>query len=83
MGEFLNHNSFLLSVVFLWLAAAWGLLRKERSWQRWLALGAVSAVLLIGYDAVRPAQATGGDAETLRAQIGAGQPVLLEFQSQN
>jgi len=83
VGEFFNHNSFLMSVVILWLAAAWVLLRKERDWRRWLAFGAVSVVLLMGYYALRPAQATSGDADALHAQIGAGQPVLLEFQSQN
>lgn len=83
MDEFLNHNSFLMLIAVLWLAAAWSLLRKERDWRRWLWLGGITAVLAGVYFGFQPAQATSGDADALRAQIGAGQPVLLEFQSQN
>lgn len=83
MGEFLNHNSFLMLVAVIWLAAAAVLLRKGRGWRSWLVMGGISVALLLGYSALRPAAATNGDADALRARIGAGQPVLLEFQSQN
>ena len=83
MGEFLNHYSFLMTMVFLWALAAWQLLRKDRNQQRWLVFGGITVVLLLGYLVLRPAQATNADAEGIRAQIGAGQPVLLEFQSRN
>lgn len=83
MGEFLNHNSFLLTIAVLWIAAAVTLLRRNRSWRSWLWLGGITAVLAGVYFSFQPAAATNGDADTLRAQIGAGQPVLLELQSQN
>lgn len=80
---FLNHNSFVILALFIWVVALFVL--RQRGWKMssWLILGGLTAVLAVGYFALRPAQATSDQAAEIRAQIGQGTPVLLEFQSKN
>jgi hypothetical protein len=80
---FLNHNSFVILALFIWVVALFAL--RQRGWKKssWLILGGLTAVLAVGYFALRPAQATSDQAAEIRAQIGQGTPVLLEFQSKN
>jgi hypothetical protein len=40
-------------------------------------------VLILVYLGIRPDAAASSQVDEIRAQIGAGTPVLLEFQSQN
>ena len=83
MGSFINHNSFLLLAVILWLIAAFVLLRKARGQREFILLGAVTVALAAGFFLMRPAPIADDSAAELKAQIGAGLPVLLEFRSQN
>ena len=83
MGGFVNHNSFLLLVGILWVIAAGLLLRKDRNHRQFIMLGLVTVVLAAGFLLLRPAPIADDQASDLKAQIGAGKPVLLEFRSQN
>ncbi len=80
---FLNHNSFVILSLFIWVVALIAL--RQRGWKKgsWLVMVGLTAVLAVGYFALRPTQATSDQAEEIRAQIGQGTPVLLEFQSKN
>ncbi|MGD2027348.1 MAG: hypothetical protein PVI99_05985 [Anaerolineales bacterium] len=83
MGEFFNHNSFLLILVVIWAAAAAILLRGGLDGRKLLLIGGLAVLLLAGYMIFRPAAATGDSAQRVHEKIGAGQSVLLEFQSKN
>lgn len=83
MGLFLNHNSFLLTIILVFLGVAVAILRRGREPRQLAALGVVALVLALVYFGMRPSAADSGQADDIRAQIGAGMPVLLEFQSQN
>ncbi|MBN2043470.1 MAG: hypothetical protein JW757_00505 [Anaerolineales bacterium] len=83
MGSFLNQNSFLLLVLILWLTAAGVLLRRDRNRRQIILLGAVTVVLAAGFSLLRPAPVSDVTAAAIKAQIGAGKPVLLQFRSQN
>ena len=83
MGQFINYNSFLLSVVIIFIGMAVALLRRGRGPRQLAALGAVGLVLVLVYFGMRPAGADSDQSAEIQTQIGAGTPVLLEFQSQN
>jgi hypothetical protein len=59
------------------------LLRNERNQRQFVLLGAVTVVLVAGFFLVRPTPVADDPAAEIKAQIGAGKPVLLEFRSQN
>ncbi len=81
--SFVNHYSFLILAVLILGVAAWRLLRNNPGRREWLLFGALAVVVLGGYYTFRPASGTQSPAADIQAQIGAGNPVLLEFQSQN
>lgn len=78
MLKFINQFSFVIFSIFFLVLAGIFLLRGGMTWLRIaifsvLLLGAVSAWLVL-----RPRQING---DLVRETIGAGKPVLLEFQS--
>lgn len=83
MGQFINYNSFLISVILILLGVAVAILRRGRQPKQLAILGGVAVVVLLVYLGLRPNAATSDEAAELQAQIGQGTPVLLEFQSQN
>ena len=79
--------SFVNQYSFLWIAAlglglaAFLLLRRSRGAESWISLGALAAGLLLAFLLFSPgSQAVDPNADVAQ-QIGAGMPVLLEFQS--
>ncbi len=58
------------------------LLTNKPKWNDYLAFGAVVTGLIIAWVILHPVQTLlVGDAKNIQAKIGAGKPVLLEFQS--
>lgn len=80
---FFNHNSFVILSLFIWLVTVVAL--RQRGWPQpsWMILAGLAVVLAAAYFLFRPASATSTEAAEIRAKIGQGMPVLLEFQSQN
>jgi hypothetical protein len=68
-------------VIFIILIAGVVLLRRGVSRGRVAVLVVLALALVAGWWFVRPVQTPHADIAALRAQIGAGTPVLLEFQS--
>jgi len=79
----INHNSFLMIVLFI--LAITIIVLRQRGWEMrsWLILGGLTIVLATGYFSLRPSPAASEEAEEVWAQVGQGVPVLLELQSQN
>jgi hypothetical protein len=77
----LNIYSAPLLVILIILVAGVVLLRRGVSRGRVVALGLIGLGFLAGWWFVRPVQTSHADIAALRAQIGAGTRVLLEFQS--
>lgn len=77
----INHNSFTIFAALLWITVSAVALRKISSPGNYL-LSAGLALFLVGlFFLVRPKQASPTDENPIQSQIGAGQVVLLEFQS--
>ena len=81
MGTLINQQSFVIGAILLLSVSAFLLLRdgpKRRDF-------AILALLTIGLAAIwyaaRPTATSIASAGQVQAQIGAGTPVLLEFQS--
>jgi hypothetical protein len=82
MQEILNQYSFFLMAGIVIIAAAFLLFSRGYDRQRlyvWLAMILGIAVVWV---VIRPQTGVSLSADEIRNQIGAGQPVLLEFQSQ-
>lgn len=77
----LNLYSLLLAGLLVLIVAGRYLLRGGVRRGRLAALVLVAVVLLAGWWLLRPVQTPHEDASALTSQIGAGTPVLLEFQS--
>ena len=81
VGQFLNQHSFTLGAAFaLGLLAIW-LFRDGITLNDLLAFGALALGLGIAYFFFNPGESSETDPEAVIEQIGAGTPVLLEFQS--
>lgn len=80
-GEYFNQHSFTISAIATWILLAIWLLRDGVRSSDLIALGALGAGLVIAYMLFNPGPSTEPDAEQVLARIGAGTPVLLEFQS--
>ncbi|MFV1857824.1 MAG: hypothetical protein ACC647_00550 [Anaerolineales bacterium] len=80
-GQFLNQHSFTLgAAVSLAFLAIWSL-RDGITLNDLLAFGALALGLGIAYFFFNPRESTETDVEAVLENIGAGTPVLLEFQS--
>ncbi len=78
----LNQYSFLILAVLLSLAAGSFLLRNNPTWRDFLAFGVIVAALVASWVVLHPVQTPlMEDAQKAQSLIGAGTPVLLEFQS--
>lgn len=81
MGRFVNQHSFSLFAAASLLVLAIILLRDGIQPSDFVALGALIVGLGIAYGFLRPGPGNLSEEEQVEAKIGAGQPVLLEFQS--
>jgi hypothetical protein len=80
MAVWINQHSFLLVAAALWFGVAVLLLRDGVRPMDVVALAVLAGAAWAAQALLRPTAAT-DEARALRAQIGAGRPVLLEFQS--
>jgi preprotein translocase subunit YajC len=81
MAELLNHHSYLLVAVVILLVVAFLLLRDGAKPFDFLMLAALLALLAGVWWLIRPDPDSRLAAAEVQAQIGVGQPVLLEFES--
>ncbi len=82
MASIFNQYSFLLLVLGLTVVAALVLLTRNPKWTDWLAFGVIVVGLVTAWLILHPRQTPlMDDARKVKAMIGAGTPVLLEFQS--
>jgi hypothetical protein len=82
MASMINQYSLFLILMALLLLLASFLFRKGIRIQPIIALLVIFAGILVAWMALRPTQTPLSDAASdIQARIGAGQPVLLEFQS--
>jgi UPF0716 family protein affecting phage T7 exclusion len=79
--QFINQHSFLLAILFLLALAVYTLVRVQAKLGAYLLLGLALAGVVIAWALFRPSPTEVGDAAAVQAQIGAGLPVLLSFQS--
>ena len=77
----INHYSTLWGLGILFALATYFLLRGERSAKKQIALALIGVALVATWFAIRPQSGSNEAADTLRAAIGQGQPILLELQS--
>jgi len=77
-----NQYSFILISFALIVVAGFILLSKNPRWNDFLAFGVIVAGFIAAWIIMHPVQTQlMGDAKNVQAMIGAGKPVLLEFQS--
>lgn len=82
MEQLYNHYSFLWIALGLTLVAGLVLLTHKPRLRDFISFGVIVAGLAVAWLVLHPRQtALMGDAQSVRAIIGAGKPVLLEFQS--
>lgn len=82
MFMFFNQYSFLILGILLSFAAGVFLLRNNPTWRDFLAFGVIVAALVASWVVLHPVQTPlMDDAKKAQSLIGAGTPVLLEFQS--
>jgi K+-transporting ATPase A subunit len=82
MGLVINQYSFLLIAAALTLVAGLVLLSNKPKWSDYLAFGVIVISLIMAWIIMRPRQTPlMDDAKMVKEMIGAGKPVLLEFQS--
>ena len=78
----LNQYSFVALCILLVVAAGCIKLRNQPKQKNYLAFGVVVTVLVVAWAIVHPRQTPlMNDAKLVKEMIGAGVPVLLEFQS--
>lgn len=80
-GQYFNQHSFTIIAVASVAALAIWLLRGGFQARDLLAVAALALGLGLAYRMFSPGASSETDAETVMSQIGAGTPVLLEFQS--
>lgn len=83
MAEFINHNSFLLSILLIWLGFGYVLIRKNNHPVKSNTFIILTLLLVAAYIAFRPNPPTSAQTAEIQSRIAAGTPVLLEFQSPN
>lgn len=78
----LRQYSFVLIALSLVITAGFILLTNKPKWNDYLAFGVIVAALITAWVILHPRQtALMDNAKKVQAMIGAGTPVLLEFQS--
>lgn len=82
MGLVVNQYSFLLLASALTLVVGLVLLSNKPKWNDYLAFGVIVAGLITAWIVMHPRPTPlMDDAKMVKEMIGAGKPVLLEFQS--
>ena len=81
MAALINQHSFVFAAVAALVLVSAVLFRDGARSQDWYALGALSAGLALAYGLLRPGPPTHSQIQAVDSLIGAGRPVLLEFQS--
>ena len=81
MQHWLNQHSFLVAAALALVVLAALLLRDGLRPADLIALGALCLGLALAFALLRPTANANAQADAVRAQIGQGKPVLLEFQS--
>ena len=82
MSTFVNQYSFILLAIGLLIVAGIILLTRKPRWNDYLAFGVIVGALLLAWVIVHPRETPlMDDARMVQEMIGAGTPVLLEFQS--
>lgn len=77
-----RQYSFVVIALGLVIAAGFILLTNKPKWNDYLAFGVIAAGLITAWVILHPRQTPlMDDAKMVQAMIGAGTPVLLEFQS--
>lgn len=77
-----NQYSFIFISIVLIVLAGFILLRNDPTARDFLAFGTIAAGFVAAWFLLHPVQTPlMDDAQKVKAVIGAGQPVLLEFQS--
>lgn len=81
MAEWINQHSFVLASVVALLLFGGIVVRAGAKPNDVLALAALAGGLLLASLLLRPGPSTHARVDDVRRLIGAGRPVLLEFQS--
>lgn len=81
MTEILNQYSFLILGVLIIALAVYALSRRGFRRLDWLLLIVLAGLVFAAWWVMHPTASRVQNAETVRERIGAGTPVLLEFQS--
>jgi hypothetical protein len=79
--SFINQNSFTIIAVASVGLLAFFLFRKGFETRNLFLVGALTLGLMLSFLLLQPGSSTTQDSADVLAQIGSGQPVLLEFQS--
>ncbi len=82
MQQYINTHSLVLIALALVIIVGFFLLRDKPKWSDLLAFGVIVVGLAAAWFALRPTQSPLMESSAkVQAMIGAGKPVLLEFQS--
>ena len=81
MSTFINQHSFAIGAILILGICAVIMLRDGPKRRDLLILALLTISLVTIWHALRPTAHPETNAEQVRAQIGAGTPILLEFQS--
>ena len=82
MAQFINYYSFLLVSIGIVAVAALVLLTNKPKLNDYISFGAITLIAIMTWVILHPRQtALMDDSKTVLQMIGAGTPVLLEFQS--
>lgn len=79
--SFLNQYSFTIIAMTAVVFLTYYLYRKGFERSNFTLIGALILGLVLAFLILRPGPSTYPESEQVLAQIGSGQPVLLEFQS--
>lgn len=80
--SFINQYSFLIVAVAAVLILGFFLFRKRVEGSNFVTLGALILGLVFAFLLLRPKLIPSQDVEGVVTQIGSGQPVLIQFQSE-
>jgi hypothetical protein len=81
MFEFINQHSLVIGGVVLLVIVGIVLFRDGAKPGDFAIIGVMLAVMVGGWIVIRPTPTAVSEADKIRARIGQGVPVLLEFQS--